>query len=104
MREGGKGVRAGTEKRRNTIPSPSPAISFLRVTEDTSSSVRFPESVEDLSGDIDFDFIPAQVELPPTLFRTRAARMGRKGGEHPSSPQSEENSSNFDALPLVIKG
>ena len=54
----------------------SPVISFQRVAADIASSVIFPGTAEDLSGDIGFDFIPAQVELPPTLFQARAEMAG----------------------------
>ena len=53
------------------------AIGFQRIKGDTSSSLRFPASMEDVADVLDFDFIPAQVELPPTLFRARMRNRGR---------------------------
>jgi hypothetical protein len=54
------------------------------VSGDASATLRFPESVEDLSEGLAFDYIPAQVELPPTAFRIRK-RGSKISYTHPPS-------------------
>lgn len=56
------------------------ALSTLRKPLDSSSAVVFPVSVDDLRGSLDFDYIPAQVELPTKLFQQRKANSSEKGG------------------------
>ena len=50
---------------------PPLVISYLKKPLTSASAVVFPESVADLEGSLDLDYIPAQVQLPAKLFEQR---------------------------------